>query len=259
MARISIEATLYTDNRFIQLLLLLGSKTLAIGALLEAWTVAQHYWKMNPYGIPKTEWKKQLLRDEIIQCGLAEDRGDFIYVAGSRDHFRWLLNRVEQGRRGGTASAQKRWGKTTPANIVEDFCKQIQANVSKNNPSSSSLKEEDKKLVASVPSARLCLAQAKRQTEAYSEDFELVYKQYPRQEGKRRGYKIYLREIKSDIRRGELVVAIRNYTTQKKGTERQYLLLFSTFMAEWSDWLTLPDSSGGNPRSYYDLLKESDA
>lgn len=104
MPRINIEDSLFRDNRFFTLLIKLKSRDLAIGVLVSAWLVAQDFWKLNQNGIPKSEWKKRLLNDEIIEAGLAEDRGDFIYMSGSAEQFAWLTQRIEAGKRGGIAN-----------------------------------------------------------------------------------------------------------------------------------------------------------
>jgi len=70
----------------------------------------------------------------------------------------------------------------------------------------------------------------------YSSEFEEIYEQYPRKEGKKPGHRIYHRDIKTPEDRDLLLKAIKNYTTKKAGTESQYLKHFGTFMGEWRDW-----------------------
>lgn len=77
---------------------------MALGLLVEAWIVAQEFWKMNPNGIPRAEWARRRLSDLLIKSGLAEDRGDFIYMCGSQKQFSWLIQRVEAGKRGGMSN-----------------------------------------------------------------------------------------------------------------------------------------------------------
>lgn len=74
-------------------------------------------------------------------------------------------------------------------------------------------------------------------TAGYPAEFEGVYKKYPRREGKTPGFKTYSKLIKSDEDRARLEMAIANYSRQKRGTEKRYLLQFSTFMNQWTDWL----------------------
>ncbi len=107
MARINIEDDLYKDNRFTDLVLALGSKQMALGALTEAWCVAQKYWANSQHGVPKTVWKKQKLRSELIDTGFARDEGDFVYVCGSKKQFHWLVASKQSGREGGLKSQGK--------------------------------------------------------------------------------------------------------------------------------------------------------
>lgn len=111
MARINIESSLFTDNRFFELAFKLGSKTMAIGALVEAYILAQKYFlnESSDRYIPLSEWKRQLARNEIIDVGLAEIRdGDKVYVAGAEKAFAWLIQRKNAGSLGGKKKASNR-------------------------------------------------------------------------------------------------------------------------------------------------------
>ena len=108
MARINIEDSLYRDARFMQLYIKLQSVEAALGSLVMAWSVAQEFWKKDENGIPKKEWEKRKLNNEIVNCGLAEDHGEFIYMCGSKDQFSWLSQRIEAGRKGGLTSRSKK-------------------------------------------------------------------------------------------------------------------------------------------------------
>jgi len=92
----------------------------------------------------------------------------------------------------------------------------------------------------------------------YGAGFQEVYESYPRREGKSAGWKIYDREIKTSEEREALLTAIKNYRKNKVGTEARYLLMFSTFMNQWRDWI---DPAAGLSRlaaplqSFDDLVK----
>ena len=101
MARINVEASFLIGKRFEKLMMKLGSKRAALGAVFECWTIAQRYWKYSNNGIPRGVWQTEELADELIEVGLAEDRGDFIYVKGSMEHFAWIRKAVESGKKGG--------------------------------------------------------------------------------------------------------------------------------------------------------------
>lgn len=128
MARINVEDGLFKDARFFDLVIALGSKTMALGACVEAWIVAQQFWKRTKNGIPKPEWATQKLNDALIQAGLAEDRGDFIYVRGSAAHFAWLEKNIESGITGGINSGKAR------RETIEEKSKRNEANASETNP-----------------------------------------------------------------------------------------------------------------------------
>jgi hypothetical protein len=70
-------------------------------------------------------------------------------------------------------------------------------------------------------------------------DFERVYQEYPRKEGKKGGLKVCDREIKTPEDYALLISAIKRYREhhRKIGTEKQFLKHFATFMGEWRDWL----------------------
>jgi hypothetical protein len=88
----------------------------------------------------------------------------------------------------------------------------------------------------------------------YEQAFEESYKTYPKQEGKSRGYKIWLKLTLEE--RSQLKTAIENYSRAKAGTEAKYLKLFSTFMGEWKDWLS--PTTGSTPPKPPRKLKTAD-
>lgn len=70
-------------------------------------------------------------------------------------------------------------------------------------------------------------------------DFEILYKKYPRKEGKSRGMVICKSQIKSQEDYDLLSKAIDTYVIHCKvnKTEPRFLKHFSSFMASWKDWL----------------------
>lgn len=77
----------------------------------------------------------------------------------------------------------------------------------------------------------------------FSDDIlELYEKYYPRKEGRTNGLKKLLKEIKNDADLISLQIAIKNYATAKQGTEKKFIKIFSSFAAEWVDWINhVPD------------------
>ena len=102
MARINIEDSLFRENSFIELAIKLGSRRNALGALVEAFILAQEYYLKleNDRLIPKESWKRQKICPEIIEVGLAEERENGIYVFGSNEQFSWLVQKSEAGKKG---------------------------------------------------------------------------------------------------------------------------------------------------------------
>lgn len=114
MARLNVEPSLFTDQRFVDLMIRLGGIEIALGAVIRAWMIGQKHFVRDDGLIPADEWRKQSLREEIIEVGLAERVGDRIRICGAEDQFGWLKERVEAGRRGGLAKAAKHNPKTLP-------------------------------------------------------------------------------------------------------------------------------------------------
>lgn len=108
MARINVEDSLYRDIRFHDLVQKMGGVDAALGSVVRAWSVAQDYWLANGVGIPLPVWKSQRLRPEVVEVGLAEHRGEFVYVRGSEEQFAWLKQRSDAGKNGGKASGTAR-------------------------------------------------------------------------------------------------------------------------------------------------------
>lgn len=75
-------------------------------------------------------------------------------------------------------------------------------------------------------------------------EFEILYQEYPRKEGKSRG----MAKLKSQIKTPEefdlLRKAIQNYKAHcvSRGLDAQYIKQFSTFVSEWRDWSEVQES-----------------
>ena len=70
-------------------------------------------------------------------------------------------------------------------------------------------------------------------------DFEKLYKQFPRKEGKQRGLAICKTQIKTSKDYIDIEGAIKRYADYcaKNITAPRYIKHFSTFMGSWRDWL----------------------
>ena len=101
MARINLEDSLYSDVRFMRLLCALRDPELALEIVVSAWQVAQRHWVRGQELVPEEKWRYIRHGDVLLEIGLARRSEAGIYVCGSTEHFAWLINSVEAGRRGG--------------------------------------------------------------------------------------------------------------------------------------------------------------
>jgi hypothetical protein len=86
------------------------------------------------------------------------------------------------------------------------------------------------------------LGKSRKPRKQYSEEFEKIYSEYPRQEGKTRGYKTFQKEILSETDLNQLAAAVSNYRRAKVDCEYQFLMHFGTFMNQWTDWVDPPQA-----------------
>lgn len=226
MARINIEDSLFRDNRYLKLCSLMGSPEMALGSLVMAWIVAQDFWKRSQFGIPKLEWKKRLLRYELILVNLAEIRGDFVYINGSEKQFAWLTQCIKSGGMGGAAKSLRNSSSDPTRSLAEGKPLTLSPTLS--------LKTKNNTLAQNA--ARLdrpCL------------DFDQIYREYPRKIGKKKGIEKCKAEIKTETDFQNLLSAVRRYAQHCNDSkaEERYVKHFSTFMASWQDWAD-PETGG---------------
>jgi hypothetical protein len=80
----------------------------------------------------------------------------------------------------------------------------------------------------------------KQRATVFRAELDLIYKtKYPRKEGKARGMIKLMREIQTPDDLTLFDKAVSNFAAHHKrmGTQAQYLKHFSTFAAEWRDWI----------------------
>ena len=75
-------------------------------------------------------------------------------------------------------------------------------------------------------------------------DFENIYKNYPRKEGKKKGFQVCMKKIQTEQNFHDLKKAVENYSKHCDimRQEIKYIKHFSTFMGEFEDWVN-PDAS----------------
>lgn len=116
MARINVE-----DDFWIvvgQLTGLLGDEDRAIGQALRFKRLAQERYKRKRI-ITKLEFERLKFAPELIGVIAQEVDGGYQAI-DSHLEFGWLLNRVENGRKGGVESALSRWGWREPLTPEDD-------------------------------------------------------------------------------------------------------------------------------------------
>lgn len=74
-------------------------------------------------------------------------------------------------------------------------------------------------------------------------DFEKIYAEYPRKEGKKKGFEKLRKIITDPAIFSNVMQSVINYAAicKRDGTERKYIKHFSTFIGEWEDFLEVPD------------------
>lgn len=115
LARINIEDSLLKDDKFTDLCIKLGSRILGLGVILEAFILAQKHYtnEENERLIPLIEWDRKKDLHILIDVGFAEKRGSGIYVKGSNECFKWLIQRSEAGKASAASKRIKQQKKST--------------------------------------------------------------------------------------------------------------------------------------------------
>ncbi len=97
MARININDSLLSDPRFLKLAQEMGGTYQAIGIFYCAARVAMRHWAKGEL-IPSGEWN-ELGFGVLVNCRLAEIKGDGIYLSGSEKEFDWYRRKCEQAKK----------------------------------------------------------------------------------------------------------------------------------------------------------------
>lgn len=105
MARINIEDSLFTDERFLDLIVKAGNQHLAKGMVLSAFMLAQKTW-IEFRGIPIDRWPEDL--NLLIETKIASVSGGLVSVIGSKEQFAWLDQKSQAGKKGGKSKSPKK-------------------------------------------------------------------------------------------------------------------------------------------------------
>lgn len=87
MVKVLIDKEMFGRRAFSELVIKLGGREQAMGALVFAWLLGQQFWILKQEYIPMEVWKKEGLRSEIIEVGLARESEEGVYLCGARDFF----------------------------------------------------------------------------------------------------------------------------------------------------------------------------
>jgi hypothetical protein len=116
VARINIEECWWSDPRRAKLVKLFeGDSQRANGLAVEAWRLAQEFWKHGRKMIPVEQFEALEGGSKLIEAGLAVLRDASVYVKGSSTYLEWVNDKREAGRVGGQKSAEARRKKTGSA------------------------------------------------------------------------------------------------------------------------------------------------
>jgi hypothetical protein len=208
---------------------------LVLGKLVRLWTVSQKAERVSATRDEIAFWLRAGSEwIEALADGLAGFlkplKDEWFEIAGNRRHIA-KIRALKKASTIGGQSTRKKWQSNKPV--------ETQPHDARPNGLADATPN-----ATPTPGPKLNQAKLNQAKPKYSSEFEEIYKAYPRQEGKTPGHKTYLKSIKTEEDRKALLVAIRNYARAKAGKDKQYLLMFSTFMNQWTDWL--PAEHGGS-------------
>jgi len=108
--RLNIEDSFFGDDRFIELVLIVGCRFKAVGICVLFWKQSFRYWKNDRGLIPFELFQRHTEWQTLIKVGLADKIGEFVYAKGSEERFSWVLQKIEAGKRGANKTNKLRYG-----------------------------------------------------------------------------------------------------------------------------------------------------
>lgn len=247
MARINIEDSLFSDGRFIILEKMVGEE-MAIGKLVVAWKTAQSYWLQDQL-IPHRFWELLKL-DELLEVGFAEKRDDGVYMCGTEEHFDWIKQKQEAGRKSGqTRRDKKNERESNTASIPFEQNVNEKGTEVDSRSNETATKKEPLPLPLSPPPS---LSQKNNNIPDF--DIGELYSAYPRKEGKKKGLANFKRKVKSKKEFERARQAIQNYIKLNETKDRKYLKYFDTFSNCWEDYCEIEAfEAGANSIQYQEM------
>lgn len=222
VARLNIEDCWWTDPRRTALAEALGNEPLADGTAIRAWRLAQEFWKHGRGLVPKAMFDMLKSGSNLVQVGLAEIRGDGVYIRGSSAYLDWIAERREAARLGGKKSAEAR------ATKPQANANQNQPNLKQTQPSySSSFSGSKKKSNTALTGVRA----------EYSKAFEEVWEIFGRTGKKLDAFRAFEDLNLSAVEFLDLLKAIPPYLADCKAHDRRSQYLATFLRDDWTIWL----------------------
>lgn len=250
MPRINVDDSLFKMRSWTNLIVALGDREKALGALVWAWITAQRFWYPERKLIPRDVWVDEGLCDEIIQAGLAEDGEAGVYVHGSEEQFKWLFDNQAKGVKSGEARRRKR-----TLNRGSTAVNSGSTEVNRSQPQPTDSNQPEPLTLPLSPPLTLIHTQSqtlKSKTECNSFDLEKIYEEYPKRpgSGKKEGIKALALQFKSDQDRADCFGAATNYRKhcEINKIEPQFIKQFRTWCGSvenprWRDWIISSEES----------------
>lgn len=240
MARINVEDSILTDERFLNLVIKLGSVKLALGEVVWAWRQGQrHFLSLdNDRCIPFDEWTKQGCNDLLINVGLAERRDKGVWIVGAKEQFSWLIQKQSAGEKSGEARREKKSKKANERPLTGDQRSSTNANGAE--PLSSFLSTLSSNLNLS-PQSSLLLQVVER----------IFTDVYPRKIGLKGAQKILVETPATKLNTvgdcHDLLGAVSNYINYiaDPQNEVQNVYGFKGFAEVWRKWIPQQDMKAG--------------
>lgn len=166
MARINIEDNWWFDPRRSALIQKVGSEEFADGLMVKIWRIGQEYWKKDKTLVPKNIFFFTKFSKDLIECGLAKECEQGVYVCGIEEQCEFLVTLINQRKEAGRKSAQSRlekYGTAQPSSNPRTNSERtsnaperaFEREPNEPNSSSSSSKEKKKKSLSQSTSSTL--------------------------------------------------------------------------------------------------------
>jgi hypothetical protein len=246
MARINIEDCWWSDPRRSRLTILLGSQALADGLALNAWRLAQEFWKQDRALVPKSLFDMLEGASKFIEANLAEIRGDMVYIRGSSAYLDWINECRESGQRGGKISAQRK--RDEKGRLLPNETQPQSKDALDETPSDS--KRVQTSLSLSVSNKENTYRANEEGEPPEKLDFEKIYSLYPRRKGNQRkakGFEVCLKKFNTPDLYESLLGATKNYKAfcdREKKTGTEFVSQFASFVGGiWEEWTAPPNAA----------------